>query len=335
MNIEIEYPWLLCLLILPYVVYRFLPGYLQPSVSIYIPFFQRIVDATGQTPTTGAMIYKRQLIQLIALIIFWLGLVLSLTRPVLLGQIEVSEKYGRDLMIAVDLSQSMEQKDYFLNNDKGQPVSRINALKSVLADFAQERKGDRLGLIVFGSGAYLQIPFTDDLSLWADLLNQMDTQLAGPATAIGDAIGLSIRAFAESDSAQRLLLLVTDGSDTHSRLDAVDAARVAATDHIQIHTLGMGDVKTEGDDKVDFNSLEKIAEVSQGRSYIAANSDSLEKVLSDINQIAPATFEQQQFQPKSDLYPWIMGPLLLFYMLVWLSLAMQHLWKNRQRRNHA
>ena len=334
MNIELEYPWLLLFIVLPYFIYRFLPAYLQPNVSIYIPFFQRIVDATGQTPSAGTAAYKRQVIQSIALTLFWFGLVLSLARPVLLGEVKMTEKYGRDLMIAVDLSQSMEQKDYFLEDNPQKAVSRIEALKLVLTQFAKERKGDRLGLIVFGSGAYLQIPFTEDLILWANLLDNMDTQMAGPATAIGDAIGLSIRAFSESDSEQRLLLLVTDGSDTNSRLDAVDAARVAATDGIKIYTLGMGDPKTKGDDKVDFLSLEKISAISQGGSYVAADSHSLEKVLSDINTIAPAVYQQQSFQPKIDLYPWVMGPLLLFYIFVWSLLLGQHYWKKYQRRNH-
>ena len=333
MSITLEYPWLLLLLLLPYFVYRFIPAYLQPSVSLYVPFFQRLLDATGQKPNAGAVAHKRRLLQSIALISCWLGLVLSLARPVLLGDVEVTTKTGRDLMVAVDLSQSMEQKDYRLAGNETQPISRIDALKTVLADFVKQREGDRLGLIVFGSGAYLQVPFTEDLTLWLKLLNEMDTQMAGPATAIGDAIGLSIRAFEQSNSEQRLLLLVTDGSDTHSRLDAVDAARIAASDRIHIYTLGMGDPNTEGDDKVDFSSLEKIAQVTQGKAYVAADSDSLAKVLSDINEIAPASYDQQRFQPKSDLYVWIMGPLLLFYILVWAILSVQA-WLKARRLDH-
>jgi len=331
MNIEFEYPWLLLILVLPYFIYRFFPSYLQPSVSIYIPFFQRVIDATGQTPDIGAKVYKRQKIQLLALLLLWLGLVISLARPVLFGEVKITEKSGRDLMIAVDLSQSMEQKDYFVEGNQEQPIARIDALKRVLSDFAKQRKGDRLGLIVFGSGAYLQIPFTEDLSLWVNLLNEMETQMAGPATAIGDAIGLSIRAFSESDSKQRLLLIVTDGSDTHSRLDAVDAARVAATDNIQVFTLGMGDTNTEGDDKVDFSTLNKITKVTKGQSYVASDSDSLQKVLEDINKVAPAIYEQQRFQPKQDLYPWVLGPLLVFYIVVWTFLSIKAYWYNRKR----
>lgn len=339
MSITLEYPWLLVLIILPYFMVRFFPAYFQPSVSIYIPFFQRVVQATGQKPSAGAIAHKRQRIQLIALLVCWLGLVLSITRPVLLGEVQITEKAGRDLMVAVDLSQSMEQKDYSLptnsDTENQQAISRIEALKLVLTEFAKGREGDRLGLIVFGSGAYLQVPFTEDLDLWLELLNEMDTQMAGPATAIGDAIGLSIRAFSQSNSQQRLLLLVTDGSDTNSRLDAVDAARVATSDNIKIYTLGMGDPTTQGDDKVDFQSLQKIASVSSGISYVAADSDSLQKVLSDINNIAPASYEQQSFQPKSDLYPWIMGPILIFYFSVWLFMSVRSYWVNRQRGKHA
>ena len=333
MNIVFEYPWLLCAIVLPYFVWRFLPDYLQPHLSIYVPFFQRVVEATEQTPSAGAIAHRRQLIQSIALISCWIGLVLSLARPVLLGEVEITQKTGRDLMVAVDLSQSMEQKDYFITG-QSDPISRMDALKRVLNDFADERKGDRLGLIVFGSGAYLQVPFTEDIALWKSLLNEMDTQMAGPATAIGDAIGLSIRAFEPSTTKQRLLLLVTDGSDTHSRLDAVDAARVAASDKIQIMTLGLGDPKTEGDDKVDFNSLQKIAKVSGGQMYVASDNKSLKKVLDDINSIAPASYDQQVFQPKQDLYPWIMGPLLVFYLLVWAYLSLRSTSKSSFKRGH-
>ncbi len=324
MTISIEYPWLLLLFPLPVLVYKFLPAYLQPSVSIYVPFFSRFVQATGQTPTSGAIVHRRKRAQALALGLSWTGLVICLVRPVLLAEAQVINKTGRDLMIAVDLSQSMEQQDYQLPGDG--KVSRLQALKQLLSEFSKGREGDRLGLIVFGSGAYLQVPFTPDLELWQTLLDEMDTQMAGPATAIGDAIGLSIRAFAHSTSSQRLLLLVTDGSDTSSRLDPVDAARVAATEKITVYTLGMGDPNTQGDDKVDFNTLNKIAKVTAGKSYVAADTSAVKQVLDDVSKIAPAKFEQLSFRPKTDLYPWIMGPLLLLYLLVWFALSCRHLW---------
>lgn len=338
MNITFEYPWLMVLFFLPWLVYRFTPAYLQPNVAIYVPFFSRFVQATGEIPTAGAVAHKRRVIQVIALVLSWVGLVICLARPMLLGDAQIINKSGRDLMIAVDLSQSMEQKDYTLlatqhDTEKvpeSEAVSRIDALKQLLVEFSNNREGDRLGLTVFGSGAYLQVPFTQDLSLWQTLLNEVDTQMAGPATAIGDAIGLSIRAFVHSESNQRLLLLVTDGSDTNSRLDPLDAARVAATENITIYTLGMGDPATEGDDEVDFNTLTSIAKISGGKSFIAADSESLKKILAEVNNIAPANFEQLTYVPKSDLYPWLLGPLLLFYLLVWFLLTVSSFIRKRR-----
>ena len=327
---SLEYPWMLLLLILPFIFFKVSPAYRQPAASIYLPFFSRIVAATGQAPTSGSQIKQRKRIQALALLLSWFVITLCIARPVLIGEPIVTQKAGRDMMIAVDLSQSMEQKDYLLPSEHpsqgGQlkaasKVSRLVALKSLLSTFSQQRDGDRLGLIVFGSGAYLQVPFTEDVSLWQTLLEQMDTQMAGPATAIGDAIGLSIRAFERSNTSQRILLLVTDGSDTSSRLDPVDAARVAASEGIEIFTLGMGSIDTEGEDQVDFNTLNKIAKITNGRAFEGNSSTAIAEILAQIDTIAPAKYQQNSYLPKSDLYPWLLGPMLVIYICVWLSLT--------------
>jgi Ca-activated chloride channel family protein len=327
LNISLDYPWMLALIILPVFVFRIFPVYLQPAASIYLPFFARLVAATGQAPTSGSQVKQRKRIQAMALLLSWLAIIICLARPVLLGEPVVTQKTGRDLMIAVDLSQSMEQEDYQLN-EYGK-VSRLVALKSLLNTFSEQRSGDRLGLIVFGSGAYLQVPFTGDIVLWQTLLQQMDTQMAGPATAIGDAIGLSIRAFDGSNTTERILLLVTDGSDTSSRLDPVDAARVAAADGIEVFTLGMGSIDTEGEDKVDFNTLNKIAKITGGQAFEGNSTGAIEQILQQVNQIAPAKYQQQSYLPKLDLYPWLIGPMLVIYICVWLALTISTVMVNK------
>ncbi|PKG55531.1 VWA domain-containing protein [Shewanella sp. GutDb-MelDb] len=327
MNISLDYPWMLALIILPVFVFRIFPVYLQPAASIYLPFFARLVAATGQAPTSGSQVKQRKRIQAMALLLSWLAIIICLARPVLLGEPVVTQKTGRDLMIAVDLSQSMEQEDYQLN-EYGK-VSRLVALKSLLNTFSEQRSGDRLGLIVFGSGAYLQVPFTEDIVLWQTLLQQMDTQMAGPATAIGDAIGLSIRAFDGSNTTERILLLVTDGSDTSSRLDPVDAARVAAADGIEVFTLGMGSIDTEGEDKVDFNTLNKIAKITGGQAFEGNSTGAIEQILQQVHQIAPAKYQQQSYLPKLDLYPWLIGPMLVIYICVWLALTISTVMVNK------
>ncbi len=331
MNISLEYPWMLLLLIFPFIFFKVSPAYMQPAASIYLPFFSRIVAATGQAPTSGSQVRQRKRIQALALLLSWLLMTLCIARPVLIGEPIVTKKTGRDMMIAVDLSQSMEQEDYLLpqapQSKREQQlttpskVSRLVALKSLLATFSQQREGDRLGLIVFGSGAYLQVPFTENVRLWQSLLEQMDTQMAGPATAIGDAIGLSIRAFEHSNTSQRILLLVTDGSDTSSRLDPVDAARVAASEGIEIFTLGMGSINTEGEDQVDFNTLNKIALITQGKAFEGESSTAIAQILAQIDSIAPAQYQQNSYQPRLDLYPWLLGPMLVIYVCVWLWLT--------------
>ena len=337
---SLEYPWMLLLLILPFIIFKVSPAYRQPAASIYLPFFSRIVAATGQAPTSGSQIKQRKRIQALALLLSWFVITLCIARPVLIGEPIVTQKAGRDMMIAVDLSQSMEQQDYWLPSDEppqdGQlnvasKVSRLVALKSLLSTFSQQRDDDRLGLIVFGSGAYLQVPFTEDVRLWQTLLEQMDTQMAGPATAIGDAIGLSIRAFERSNTSQRILLLVTDGSDTSSRLDPVDAARVAASEGIEIFTLGMGSIDTEGEDQVDFNTLNKIAKITNGRAFEGNNSTAIGEILAQIDTIAPAKYQQSSYLPKSDLYPWLLGPMLVIYICVWLSLTISAAVRVRRR----
>lgn len=332
--IEWQYPWVILALPLPWLMVRLSKEYKQPGAALFVPFYDRIIAATGSHHDSGDEVKQRNRWQTLALYSTWLALILSLARPVLLAQPIVTKSTARDLMVAIDLSQSMEQQDYSLKQPgeaNGYKVSRITALRQLLLEFAQQRQGDRLGLIVFGSGAYLQVPFTADIELWQQLLQQMDTRLAGPATAIGDAIGLSIRAFADSNTKQKLLLLVTDGSDTSSRLDPIDAARVASIEGIQVYTLGMGDKNTQGDDKVDFVSLEKIAAISNGKSYVASDSETLAQVLADINQLVPAQYQQTSYQPKIDLYAWLMGPVLSFYILVWLGLSARQYWRSRQQ----
>lgn len=336
-TLSVEYPWALLLLPLPWLVYRYAPAYQQPQSSIAVPFFQRLRDVSAKGDRVES-IRTRLRWQKVLLSLLWLLLVLSLTRPVVLGAVIETPKYGRDLLVAIDLSQSMETKDYTL--ETGQKTTRFKALQQLMASFASTRQGDRLGLIVFGSGAYLQVPFTEDINLWQSLLAEMDSRMAGPATVIGDAIGLSIRVFEDSDDEptfdkQKVLLLVTDGADTQSRLAPQEAAVVAASKGIEIYTLGMGDdseadTAVEQQDKVDFESLAAIASVSGGQSFNASDRESLAAALQAINQLVPARFDVSKRQPKTDLYPWLIGPVAIAFLLLWCWLSLRESYNRRQ-----
>ena len=326
------YPWMLLCLPLPWLVYRYTPAFYRERSSVQVPFFARLAQAMGQAGQQGSVIINRQKLQKIALILTWITLCFCLARPVALGQTSTINKQARDLMIALDLSQSMEQVDFTQVN--GKKISRIEGLKHLIDQFVQQRQGDRIGLIVFGSGAYLQVPFTQDLSMWQQLLAQLDTRMAGPATAIGDAIGLSIRAFEDSHSDNRMLLLVTDGSDNASRLAPTESAQLAASENIAVFTVGMGDTSTSGQDKVDFAQLEAVAQMTGGKAFLAEDEAALQKVLQAVNQLQPSVYQIEQVQPKRDIYFWVLAPAIIFYLLIFFGLTLAEIWQTRKGYQH-
>lgn len=326
---NLEYYWVLVLLPLPLLVHKFLPARRESEHSLRVPFFQRLVEATGAQPGQVSVVRRRRKAQIIMLILSWIAMVLVLAEPVRYGAVVEEKEFGRDLMIAVDLSQSMEKKDFPALD--GEKISRWDALQKMMKQFAEGREGDRLGLIAFGSGAYLQVPFTPDPGMWASMVDQLQTGMAGPATAIGDAIGLAMRGFEASTAKQRMLILVTDGSDNASRLPAIDAAKVAATRNIVIYTIAMGDPKTQtADDKVDIDSLKRIAEITGGKTYLAIDSQALQSVLKDINQVQPSVYKTISHRPKTLLYPWLLAPVSVLYLLLWIWLSVQELINHRR-----
>ncbi len=158
--LEVTYPWLMLCLPLPILVRWLLPVYKQSRDSIQVPFFQRLVDLSGETPHKGTVLLQRSFFQKCCLVVAWLLIVIGLTKPVWLGESVEQIKSARDLMIAVDLSGSMQTPDFTTGG--GAQVSRLQAVKTVLNEFVKQREHDRLGLIVFGDAAYLQAPFTQD-----------------------------------------------------------------------------------------------------------------------------------------------------------------------------
>ncbi len=325
---SLEYPWILLLLVAPWFVYRFAPARRESEQSLRVPFFDRLVAATGTQPGQVSVVRRRRRAQQVMLGLTWVAVVVALAEPVRYGAVVEKRQFGRDLMVAVDLSQSMEKVDF--PDLQGQKISRWDALQNLMQQFADGRAGDRLGLIAFGSGAYLQVPFTPDPAMWSDLLDQLQTGMAGPATAIGDAIGLAMRTFDKAGSTRKMLILVTDGSDNASRLPAVEAAKVAASQDVAIYTIAIGDPKGEGsEEKVDVESLQRIAQLTGGKSYLALDTESLQRVLTDINAIQPSAFDTLRHQPKTLLYPWLLAPVVVLYLLLWLTLSVQELWRGR------
>ncbi|PKH87303.1 VWA domain-containing protein [Colwellia sp. Bg11-28] len=340
--IEFVYPWAFVLLIVPFAVTLFAPAYKERKSSIKVPYFARLVDVTGEKPQSGAVLLNRNNLQRLIVAFSWLCIVTAIAKPEMIGAPINQEKSARDLMIAVDLSGSMAVEDFTLpidtneltnrakndtdssatkssTNDtgKGEKVNRLVAVKHVLNAFVKSREHDRLGLILFGDAPYLQAPFTDDIATWQALLNESDIGMAGQSTAFGDAIGLAISVFQQSDTQNRVLIVLTDGNDTASKVPPVEAAKVAAARDIKIYTIAIGDPSAVGEEKVDLEVLQAMAEITQGKSFQALNSEELLKVYAEIDRLEPQQFDSLSFRPRVSIHHY---PIVLFVSIYLLAL---------------
>ena len=184
-------------------------------------------------------------------------------------------------------------------------------------NFVKGREHDRLGLILFGDAPYLQAPFTDDITTWQALLNESDIGMAGQSTAFGDAIGLAISVFEQSDTKNRVLIVLTDGNDTASKVPPIEAAKVAAAHDIKIYTIAIGDPSAVGEEKVDLEVLDSMAKITQGKSFQALNSDELLSVYAEIDKLEPQQFDSLSIRPRVSIHHY---PIVLFVSIYLLAL---------------
>lgn len=316
--IELGFPYALLLLPAPWLVWRFFPPYRQNVASLRFPFFRRITDAAGSEPRPGSVIVARGPLQMGTAIAIWALLVLALARPEHVGEPVEVTKAARDMILAIDISGSMDERDFRDADDK--PVQRLDAVKQIVGDFVEERDGDRVALIVFGTQAFVQAPFTEDLQTLRDLLDQTEVGMAGPHTALGDAIGLAIRTFEASEIEQRLLIVLSDGADTGSRMSPVNAAEIAAAKGVEIHTIGVGNPDGSGENRVDTAALQEIAQRAKGEFFFADDLEGLARTYARIEELAPRKVETLSFRPRESLAHWPLALAMLLGLLVttWL-----------------
>lgn len=315
---QFDYPWLLVLLPAIGLGYRYLPDYREARSAVRVPFFRAMSRAIGQTPSQAGTRSNRW--QLLLNVLVWALLVVAAARPVLVEKPIVRQQPVRDLMLAIDLSQSMETTDY--TDANGQKINRLAALKDVVHDFIDRRKEDRLGLIVFGSGAFPQAPLTLDHASLSLLLDDTGIGMAGPNTAIGDAIGLSLKMLDQAHEQEKVLILLTDGNDTSSAITPDHAAAMAAAKGVVIHTIGIGDPTAEGEAKVDLQGLQKISKATGGRFFRAEDRNALDQVYATLDELTPHQVKTLSHQPKRDLF-WLplgaaIGLLALYHLIALL-----------------
>lgn len=316
--LELVYPLALLLLPLPLLVWWLTPPHREKVSALRIPFFEETVQAVGATPQSGAMVLRRRWLQRIVTAIIWSLLVVALAKPQVVGEPIVRTEASRDVMLAIDLSASMDYRDF--PDASGTMSRRLDGVQRVVDNFVAERSDDRVGLIVFGNTAYLQLPFTRDLQSARALVDLMDVGMAGPRTAIGDAIGLSIKNFEASELEKKLLILLTDGNDTASKMTPINAAAIAAENDIVIYTIGVGDAEATGEDRVDFEALEAVSKRTGGEFFNAEDEASLSEVYARIDELAVADVKTTQWRPRTSLMQWPVGAALLLALLAYALL---------------
>jgi Ca-activated chloride channel family protein len=302
-------PWLLCLLPLPVLVWWLIPPHREPRQGLVVPFLSRLAEHSGQQPSAGAVIMRGGWVRRIAMAIGWLCAVLALARPQIIEPAVTKNVPARDLLLAVDLSGSMETKDFTAAN--GKTVERLTAVKEVLDDFLSRRRGDRVGLILFGSAPFVQAPFTEDLHFCRELLDEAQVKMAGPQTAFGDALGLALTIFDRSTVKQRVLIALTDGNDTASKVPPVKAAEIAKDKGVVIHTVAVGDPRAAGEDALDEDTLKQVASLTGGLYSHAANRDQLEAIYRQLDQLETREAQTISHRPRRDVYWWPLAVGLL------------------------
>lgn len=324
--ISLSLPWALLLLPLPLLVWRLVPPHRTREEALRFPFFRRVVAAAGAEPKPGATVLRRSKLATIPAVLCWGLIVIALAQPERVGAPVEIERAARDVVLAIDISGSMDTRDFAAPD--GTRQQRLAAVRDVVRTFVAGRDGDRMALIVFGSAAYLQAPLTDDTETIADLLDRTEVGMAGPHTALGDAVGLAIRTFETSEIDQRLMILLSDGTDTASRMSPINAAEIAADRDVEIYTIGVGDPEATGEDRVDLATLEAIADRTGGAYFFAADEDALAAVYARIDALAPREVETLSFRPRRSL-AWI--PLGAAALIGTLSLGLLHLRGVRRR----
>jgi Ca-activated chloride channel family protein len=314
--------WVFLFLPLPLLVYFFSKPKPKEKTAVVVPFYDQVIEASS----TQGKIVNSNLVSLILLSLIWLLFIAAAARPQWVGEAIALPNSGRDLLIAVDISDSMEQNDMVMN---GLNVSRLIAVKKVVSEFIERRQGDRIGLVLFGTNAYLQTPLTFDTKTVAQFLIEAQLGFAGPKTAIGDAIGLSVKRLRElqNQDAERVLILLTDGANTAGEVSPLQAAELAAKTDVKIYTVGIGadEMVVKGffgprrinpSAQLDEKTLISIAETTGGQYFRARETDQLDQIYKELDKLEPTEDEQEWLRPTRSLFYWPLGLALALSALL-------------------
>jgi len=324
--IQFQWLWAFAFLPLPLLLRFFLPtARSQQDAALRVPFIDDF-----QNIGTGTAANKQRRWPLLLATLAWLCLVLAMARPQWIGEPIELPTSGRDLMLAVDLSGSMDTRDF---EYRGTLINRLQATQLIAGDFIQRRIGDRVGLILFGEQAYLQTPLTFDRETVRTLLDEAVIGLAGKTTAIGDAIGLMVKRLHDDKQTKQVMILLTDGANTAGEVAPIKAAELAAKKGLKIYTIGIGademTVQTLfGRQRVnpsadlDEKTLKAIAEKTGGKYFRARDTDELQKIYALIDELEPIEQAHQVFRPEQALFFYPLGAAMALASLLLLLLSL-------------
>jgi len=311
-NFQFAYPFVAFLAPLPILIYWLLPAIKSRSSSLVFPYFDAVTKVSNQTPKNASLIKKRSWFSSGLMFVIWLLLLVSMASPELVGKPERKIKTTRNFLIVADLSFSMANKDWRIDN---QPVSRWEAVKSIMKDFIVRRESDRMGLVFFGSNAYIQAPFTTDLNTVKTMLDEADVGMAGQMTNIGKAIIKGMDLFERDSIQNKVILLLTDGVDSGMDILPLDAANLAKKEDAIIYSVGIGDPGSSSSD-LDERTLTEIAELTGGKYFRAKDVEALEDIYKELDKLEPIEYEEESYTPKTLLYFYPLGIALVLGLLM-------------------
>lgn len=324
---EFAWPWVFLLAPLPWLLRLLLPPADSGDAALRVSFLDELQAMSGRRARAALPSWRQQA----PLVLLWALLLCAAARPQWVGEPLPLPASGRDLLLAVDVSGSMDYADMQWDDE---PISRLELVKHLLGDFIEGRRGDRVGLILFGSQAYLQAPLTFDRHTVHTWLDEAVIGIAGKNTAIGDAIGLAVKRLRQRPAQSRVLVLITDGANNGGEIDPMVAAQLAADEGVRIYAIGIGADPQQsaalgnfGFSALDLDetSLRAITDVTGGEYFRARNQAELEQIERTLDHLEPVAQQPTLARPAQALYAWplalaLLGSLLLVGQVLWPDL---------------
>ncbi|TXR35255.1 VWA domain-containing protein [Ectopseudomonas mendocina] len=324
---EFAWPWVFLLAPLPWLLRLLLPPADSGDAALRVSFLDELQALSGRRARAALPSWRQQA----PLALLWFLLLCAAARPQWVGEPLPLPASGRDLLLAVDVSGSMDYADMQWDDE---PISRLELVKRLLGDFIEGRRGDRVGLILFGSQAYLQAPLTFDRHTVRTWLDEAMIGIAGKNTVIGDAIGLAVKRLRQRPAQSRVLVLITDGANNGGEIDPMVAAQLAADEGVRIYTIGIGaDPQQSGAFgsfgfsalDLDETSLRAISDTTGGEYFRARNQAELQQIELTLDRLEPVAQQPTLARPAQALYAWplalaLLGSLLLVGQVLWPDL---------------